>query len=210
LYFLGGQEKMLKNTELTYGSVAKWLHWLTALAFLLAYVLVYYLHWILNSEGPLRSPIIRLHKAVGFSVLIFFLLRIYWRATNPQPKLPDDMPWWQVKGSHVSHFLLYFFMIVTPLSGYFGNGSGIDLGVFQIASMKDSAFGIWFLGLLNLSFEQWEVPFDYFHYHIAGPLLLWMLIALHAGAALYHHFVHKDDVLKRMLPSSRGSSALSQ
>lgn len=192
---------MLKNTTLRYGSVAKWLHWLTALLFLVAYVSVYYLHWFLDGEGPLRSPIIRFHKAVGFSVLIFFFLRLYWRATNPSPKLPDTMSGWQIKVSHVVHFLLYFFLLAMPLSGYLGNKSGVSFGFFNVTGFKDSSIGIWILDLLNITYEQWEVPFDYFHYEIAGPLLLWMLIAVHAGAAIYHHVVHKDDVLKRMLPS---------
>lgn len=192
---------MIRNTENSYGSVAKWLHWLTALLLLAAYVSVYYLHWVLNSEGPLRSPIIRIHKAIGFSILMFFILRLYWRLTNPHPKLPDSMPNWQVMASHASHFLLYFFLVATPISGYLGNGSGIDMGIFFIPSIKDAAAGIWMLNQLGLTYEQWEVPFDFFHYQIAGPLILWMVITVHAGAGLYHHFVEKDDILKRMLPS---------
>ncbi len=130
---------MIRNTDMSYGSVAKWLHWLTALLILVACLLVLYLNLVLHGEGPMRSPVIRLHKAVGASILIFILLRLWWRATNPSPKLPESMP-------------------------------------------------------------KWQVPFDYFHYEISGPFLLWMIIAAHAGAAIYHHYVEKDDVLKRMLP----------
>lgn len=191
---------MIKNTTSRYGSVAKWLHWLTALLFLLAYVSIYYLHWVLDGEGPLRTPVIRFHKAIGFSVLVFFFLRVFWRATNPQPALPNTMSAWQIKASHVTHFLLFFFLLAMPLSGYFGNGSGVGYGFFSITAFKNSGFGIWIMDLLNVTYEQWEVPFDYFHYQIAGPLVLWMLIVVHAGAAIYHHVIHKDDVLKRMLP----------
>jgi cytochrome b561 len=56
------------------------------------YVLVVYLENALNGEGPLRSPIIRIHKAVGASILIFIVLRLWWRLTNPSPKLPQSMP----------------------------------------------------------------------------------------------------------------------
>lgn len=191
---------MLKNTTSSYGSVAKWLHWLTALLFLVAYVSVYYLHWVLDGEGPNRGTIVRFHKAVGFSVLVFFFLRLYWRFTNPTPKLPETMSGLQIKASHFVHFLLYFFLLAMPLSGYLGNKSGVSYGFFSITAFQDSSIGIWILDLLNLTYEQWEEPFDYFHYEIAGPLLLWMLIAVHAGAAIYHHVVHKDDVLTRMLP----------
>lgn len=190
---------MIKNTTYSYGSLAKWLHWITALLFLSAYVSIYYLHWVLNDEGPLRSPFIRFHKAIGFSVLVFFFLRLFWRATNPKPRLPDSMSGWQVKASQLTHFLLFFFLLAMPLSGYVGNGSGVSYGFFSITAFKNSGIGIWIMDLLNVTYEQWEVPFDYFHYRIAGPLVLWILIAVHAAAAIYHHFVYKDDVLKRML-----------
>lgn len=194
---------MRHNTASSYGSVAKWLHWLTALWILAAYVLVLYLEYVLHGEGPLRSPIIRLHKAIGASVLVFVVLRLWWRIKNPSPALPESMPAWQVKISHATHFLLYAFLIAMPLSRYLGNGGGVSFGVFSIPSFPNTMLGSWLLGVLNISFEQWEVPFDYFHYKLAGPFLFWIMIAAHAGAALYHHYVEKDDVLRRMLPARR-------
>lgn len=192
---------MLRNTESSYGSLAKWLHWLTALWFLAAYVIIYYLEWILDgAEQPLRGQIINYHKAVGFSVLIFFVVRVYWRVTNPNPKLPENMPAWQQTVSHLAHYLLYFFILAMPISGYIGNGSGIKYGIFKITPFKDTAFAGWLLDLLNVSYEQFEIPFDTFHYGIAGPYILTALIAMHAGAAIYHHIIEKDDVLIRMLP----------
>lgn len=194
---------MIKNTTSNYGSVAKWLHWLTALAFLLAYILYWYPHIFFEARSEPWRMAQTLHKAVGFSVVLFFCLRLYWRYTNPQPKLPDSMPWWQILASKATHFLLYFFMLAMPLSGYFGNGGGVNYGIFRIEGFRRTEPGMWIMDKLNVTWDQWEVPFDYFHYHLAGPYFLWMLIAVHAGAALYHHFVHKDDVLTNMLPSKK-------
>lgn len=191
---------MIRNTENSYGSVAKWLHWLTALFILVAYLLVLYLDFVLNNEGPNRSIIIRLHKAIGFSVLIFFALRIWWRFSNPTPGHPESMPKWQVAASNFTHFGLYAMLIAMPLSGYMGNKNGVSYGIFSIPGFKDTGFGNWIMDLFGVTFDQWEVPFDYFHYEIAGPFLFWMIIAVHVGAALYHHYIEKDDVLKRMLP----------
>lgn len=192
---------MIRNSTNSYGSVAKWLHWLTAIFVLVAYVSMYYLHWVLGGEGPQRIPIIGFHKSVGFSVLLFFVLRAYWRTSNPSPELPGAMPKWQVRASHLSHFLLYCLLFAMPVSGYLGNGSGVNyFGLFQITSFNESSIGLWILDQLNITFEQWEVPFDFFHYEISGPLLMWMIIAVHAGAGLYHHYVKKDEVLQRMLP----------
>ena len=191
---------MIRNTDMSYGSVAKWLHWLTALLVLVAYLLVLYLDLVLDGEGPLRSPIIRTHKAIGASILIFIVLRLWWRSTNPSPKLPDSMPKWQVHASHVSHFSLYALLIAMPISGYLGNGSGVSFGIFAIPGFAKTAIGAWTLDLVGMTFEEWEVVFDTFHYQIVGPYVLWVIIAAHAGAAIYHHYVEKDDVLKRMLP----------
>ena len=193
---------MLKNTNNSYGSVAKWLHWLTALSILIAYVLVLYLEYVLHGEGPMRSPIVRLHKAIGASVVLFFVLRLWWRAINPHPKMPESMPKWQVMASKATHFALYTLMLAMPLSGYLGNRNGLSLYFFDVPGFANTVFGGWVLNLFGVNFEQWEVPFDYFHYNIAGPFLFWMIIAVHAGAAIYHHYVEKDDVLTRMLPSS--------
>jgi cytochrome b561 len=181
--------------------MAKWLHWLVALWFLAAYIIIYYLEWVLGgAEQPLRGQMINYHKAVGFSVLILFVIRVYWRAINPAPKHPENMPHWQVMASHVTHYSLYFFMIAMPISGYIGNGSGIKYGLFKITPFKDTAAAHWILDVLGVTYEQFEIPFDTFHYSIAGPYILSALIFLHAGAAIYHHVVQKDDVLRRMLP----------
>ena len=118
---------MIRNTELSYGSVAKCLHWLTVLLILVA----------------------------------------------------------------------------MPISGYLGNGNGVSFGLFAIPGFAKTAIGAWTLNLLGLTFEQWEVPFDFFHKNIVGPFVLWEIITAHAGAAIYHHYVEKDDVLKRMLPEKR-------
>ena len=62
---------------------------------------------------------------------------------------------------------------------------------------------MWIMEKLNVTWDQWQAPFDYFHYHLAGPYFLWILIAIHIGAALYHHYIYKDDVLIRMLPERK-------
>lgn len=192
---------MIKNTANSYGSVAKWLHWLTALLILAAYVVIYYLDWVLDMKGPQRTLFLQLHKCIGFSVLIFVLLRLYWRFTNPQPALPQSMPKWQVTASHVSHFLLYFLLIAMPVTGYIGNSNGVDYGLFKVTAFKNTGFGIWLMDLVNMPYEEFEKGFDTFHYKVVGPFIFSAVVAVHIAAGLFHHYVEKDDVLKRMLPA---------
>jgi cytochrome b561 len=194
---------MFRNTDSTYGSVAKWLHWLIALWVLTAYFLIYYLKWALTGDEQMRGLFIGYHKAVGFSILVLATIRVYWRVTNPAPKHLDDMPAWQTRASRASHFLLYFFLLAMPISGYVGNGIGVNYGIFQVMAFKDTSFAIWIIDTLGITYEQLEVPFDTFHYRIAGPFVLWVLVLIHASAAIYHHTVRKDNVLRRMLPRKR-------
>ncbi len=191
---------MIKNTETSYGSVAKWLHWLVAFCFLIAYVVIYYKIWFLEREDSFYLTALQIHSAVGFSVLVWVVLRIWWRLKNPQPKLPK-MPRWQINMSHWMHWILYFFMFAMPISGWFGFGGSINFGLFEITTFRDTGVGQWLLELFNTDWETWEGKWDLFHKDISGKWILWILIAMHAGAALYHHFIQKDDVLTRMLPS---------
>ena len=194
---------MLRNSGTSYGSVAKWLHWIIAALVVTAYLIIESFHWIFGGEGSMRSPLISSHKAVGFSVLVFMVLRLIWRVTNPPPGLPKSMPVWQVRTSHLSHFLLYFFLFAMPISGYVGNTSGVSYGIFQITPFKDTLVGQWALATLDIPYEQLEVPFDTFHYRVSGPFIVWVLVLVHVSAALYHHAVLKDEVLERMLPGGR-------
>jgi cytochrome b561 len=191
---------MLRNTESTYGSVAKWLHWLIALWVLAAYVIILYLTGRTDQRPP---PGLNYHKVVGFTILIPVLLRICWRAINPKPKPPEGMPRWQLWASRLSHFLLYFLLVAMPISGYFGNGAGVDYGVFRITSFRETRIAAWIFDTFGITYPQWNDFFDAFHYGIVGPYVFWVLVLVHAGAAVSHHIVQKDGVMTRMLPDKR-------
>jgi cytochrome b561 len=188
---------MLKNTETSYGSVAKFLHWLMALWFLTAYLVITYLTWG-HTEGLI--PGLNYHKVVGFTILVPLIFRVIWRVTNPEPGLPAGMPRWQARVSRLSHFLLYFFMFAMPISGYLGNGGGVDYGVFQVPPFMRTNLALWIFDALGITPQQWDVFFDTFHYRIVGPYIFSSLIIAHASAAIFHHTVQKDNVLRRMLP----------
>lgn len=191
---------MLRNTEASYGSVARFLHWLMALWVLTAYLVITWLTWG-HTEGLI--PGLNYHKVVGFTILLPLAFRAAWRLTNPQPRLPATMPRWQVRLSQLSHFLLYFFMLAMPVSGYLGNFGGVDYGIFQVPPFRLTALARWIFATFAVTPEQWDYFFDTFHYRIVGPYIFSTLIVAHAGAAIYHHVVQKDDVLRRMLPGRK-------
>jgi cytochrome b561 len=178
---------MLLNTQEKYGWVAKLLHWLVALAvfglFGLGLWMVdlgYYDSW--NKLAP------HYHKSVGILLMIVMLFRVAWRYFNVRPIPSKALTQREKKISHSVHIILYVTIFLMFISGYListADNRGIE--VFDWFTV--SSFGAFF--------ENQE--------DIAGNIHEWLsyilvsLAVVHLLAALKHHFINKDDVLKRML-----------
>ena len=191
----------IRNTTLSYGSMAKFLHWSIAWLFLAAYCVVYYRHWFTEPKTPPNMTALHLHLSFGISIGVFVLLRVIWRFSNPVPEEPPGSQWEHL-AARAGHRLLYFFMIMMPITGYIGTGVATEFFyLFQIPKFADTAVFQWVVAdTLGMTFKEFEKPVDFFHKDIGGALLVWVLIVLHIGAAFFHHFHKKDDVLVRMLP----------
>ena len=150
----------LQNTTASYGSVAKFLHWLIALLFLAAYCAVYYRHWFTEVQTDVWRTSGLIHRCTGLSIAAFVLLRIIWRRFNPPPELPSAKPWEHYSANFV-HYALYFFMIAMPLTGYFGTGVNTDFRLFVIPGFEETQLYQWVTGG-NMSFKEWEKPLDFF------------------------------------------------
>ena len=170
-----------------YDGVAKTLHWIVALFM----IVMLTFGWTLE-DMPLDEKVqtLVIHSSLGASVFLLMIARLLWRRGHTPPALPEDMPGWQVMSSKFSHHGLYFFVILQPLFG---------LGQSMFADYDVKPFGLMSVNLgVNESLHQ------IFHVlHGLNGRLLVALVLLHLGAALYHHFVQKDTVLKRMLPYGR-------
>lgn len=188
-----------KNTTQAYGRIARWLHWGTALLFLLAYCAVYYRHWFTEKQTPENMVALQIHLSAGVSVGVIVILRIIWRNLNIQPTL-EPGPRWQHVLAHLAHYLLYAIMILMPLTGYIGTGVATEFFyLFQIPKFESTwLFNVFVWEYLGLTFEEFEAPVDFFHKKIMGAWLVWILIAGHAAAAFYHHFALKDRTFTKM------------
>jgi cytochrome b561 len=189
----------IKNTAQAYGTVAKWIHWLSALFFLAAYCTVYYRHWFTESKTPENWTALQLHLSIGISIAVFVVLRIVWKLMNRAPDLEPGS-----KIEHVAakagHLALYAMMIIMPLTGYLGTGANTEFFfLFDIPKFENTAlFTTLFAEGIGLSFAEFEKPLDFIHKDIGGAWLVWILILGHVMAALYHHFIRKDRSLKKM------------
>jgi cytochrome b561 len=192
----------IKNTADNYGSIAKWLHWLTAVLFLGSYCAVYYRHWFTEDKTPENWTALQLHLSIGITIAVVVALRIIWRSMN---RLPDPEPGSRVAhlAAHTGHYALYVIMVLMVVTGY--AGTGVDTEYFFLFDIpKFEATPVYTVVVaegLGIDFETFEKPVDFIHKDILGAWVVWLLILGHASAALYHHFARKDRTLYKMTVS---------
>lgn len=175
---------MLKNTLESYGWLSKVLHWIMAFAIIFMFVLAYIMMDI-PAENPTRGLLYGIHKSIGFTLLILVFLRFGWRLANPVPLLPESVPAWQNFLAHSNVLLLYALMLTMTLSGFLMSYHTWGVPWFGLFTLKAVEGNKDFAGLMKSVHE------------IASYFLI-VTFCAHVLAALYHHFVHKDNVLSRM------------
>lgn len=188
-----------KNTADNYGSIAKWLHWLTAIVFIGAYASVYFRHWFTENETPVNWTALQLHLSFGMTVGVFVILRIIWRMNN---RNPDPEPGTKLEhlAAHAGHYALYAVLIIMPVTGYLG--AKVDTEFFMLFDIprfeSTQLFNSWIRDRMGITYEEFEAPLDFIHKQIFGKWLAWLLVVGHVLAALYHHFVKRDRTLRKM------------
>src|SRR4030095_1442131 len=125
----------LKNTLTRYGAVAQLFHW--------AIVALVITQFVLAERAEGLSPVAKLgilatHKSIGITILGRALLRLSRRLTTPPPPLPPGAPRWQDRAAHVSHFLLYALLFITPLLGWFmSSARAFSVSWFGLVTLPD-------------------------------------------------------------------------
>lgn len=174
------------NAAESYTWTAITLHWATALLVISAAVLGIYMHELQFS--PTKLKLYSYHKWIGVTVFLFALMRLAWRLAHPAPSVPEGMPSWERMAAKGAHAALYIFMIVVPVAGWvMSSAHGFQTVYLGIVPIPD------LLGKDKELAEMLEKAHAFF------SLSFMALVALHAAAALKHHFINKDNVLRRML-----------
>lgn len=189
----------VRNSELRYGNVATALHWLIAALVLVNLGLGIYMADLPRTDAS-RFMLFQLHKSIGLTVLVLSVLRLAWRLVNPIPPIPRGLhPLIRFAGT-ATHFVLYFLIIAIPLAGWAMVSSspiGLATPYFGLFAWPNISY------LAHLPMATKTANEDMFsdvHAVLAYSALA--LVVLHVLAALYHQFLRRDDVLKRMLPAT--------
>lgn len=180
----------LRNTTTRYGAVAQLLHWATVALIVTQFVLAELAEDL--PRGLAKLELITRHKSLGITILALAVLRLAWRATGPVPPVPATAGRWARSAAGVSHWLLYGLLFALPLSGWLMSSS---------ANYPVSWFGLVQLPDLVAPGEALHETMEEVHEVLAQSLFV--VAVVHALAALRHHFLLKDDVLRRMLPGAR-------
>lgn len=180
------------NSTQAYDSIARALHWVSALFFILALILGLYFSTLDYRNDKLDyvkfGEWIHWHKTFGVLVFMLVFYRLYHRVKNPPPVLPAEMPVWMRFASVLSHISLYGLIFVLGLTGLIAS----DIGNYNVR-----LFGVWLLP--QFTAENRPLADEIFKFHMWLGNFSAFLVATHIGASLYHHFVVKDRILLQML-----------
>jgi cytochrome b561 len=179
----------VRNSQQSYGAIARSLHWATALFIAIAWPLGQFREVL--PAGAARQAGQFAHVSLGLAVILLVALRLFWRAFDPPPAAieADRFEPWLGFAAKGGHLLLYALMIATPVLGVvmqFARGHALPVfGLFDIPSpwTADRAFGR-----------------EMLQFHSLAADALGIVAVGHALAALFHHWALGDRTLARMLP----------
>lgn len=181
---------MLRNSRTTYGLVAIVLHWTIAVLFF-GQIVLGYLTQATESNPRLRFDLYQWHKSFGFLVLVFVVLRLVWSLSNARPLPLTGTPRWEAVIARTAHLLLLALTLAVPVAGWMIASTSplkIPSFVFDLVLVPD---------LPAARSDALEAFWSRAHALLAYGAGL--LVLAHAGAAIHHHMLRRDDTFLRML-----------
>jgi cytochrome b561 len=184
------------STRLRYGLVAQAFHWSTVILVATAYLV---------SPGSSEQRVYsiasdftrHIHETTGILIFVIVLARILWRRMDVTPEAPPTEPWMKYFAK-LAHLALYALLITLPLTAVVG--AWLEGHPLTLLGAED-------FGPLLPQVSDIGQAVSYVH-TILGNVIIWGA-GLHAVAALFHHFVLRDNVLTSMLPDWHRAAALS-
>ena len=174
----------ISNNLNGYGLLAKLFHWVTFLALVIQIPFGFYLVRLEFSDK--RIDLENIHILIGISIFYLVLFRLIWKLINPKPKHWKEFFKGQTIVASINHFLLYVSIFAITISGVLKKlymGEKINFFIFQYV-LEESNF---------------QLADSFYVIHIYANYLLISLVAIHITAVIFHHFIFKDKIIKKML-----------
>lgn len=177
-----------RNTHIHYGSLSIALHW-----FMLLLIVAVYASMELREFFPkgsnLREAFKTWHYMLGLSVFALVWQRFASRMTGAEPAIRPAPPHWQLMAAKAMHWALYALMMLMPIVGW------------MILSAEGKAIPFFGLQLPELIGADKSLAETLKEFHEIVGIAGYLLIGLHAFAALFHHLWLGDNTLRRLLPT---------
>jgi cytochrome b561 len=179
----------LINSNDKYGALSIGIHWLMFFLLVAVYSCIE-LREFYPKGSELREAFKTWHFILGLTVFILVLLRVILRFLQRQPIIKPAVKQWQVLTAKAMHAALYLLMLSMPILGWL------------VLSAKGRVIPFYGLSLPALIAENPQAADLIETIHTTFGTFGYYLIGLHMLAALFHHYLIKDNTLLRMLPSS--------
>jgi len=172
----------------SYDPIQRDFHWLMAAVILTAICVGIYAA-DLPKEDTTRGFWFGIHKSLGMTAFFLAILRIGWRLLKSTPRYRVPLGRFTALAAWAAHSALYILMVAVPIGGY----------VLSTASGRPVTwFGLFtFPSLVPVDKPLAKLADDA---HVTGAFILVTLIGLHIGAAVWHHWIKRDEVMARMAP----------
>lgn len=170
-----------------YSPLSIGLHWLMLLLLVAVYSLMEFRGYVPRGS-ELRADMKTWHYMLGLSVLVLVVLRLLVRLATPVPRIEPAVSRVQALAARLVHAALYLFMLAMPVLGW------------MILSAEGESIPFYGLQLPALIPESETLAELFEEIHETTAIVGYFLVGLHALAALFHHYVLRDNTLQRILP----------
>jgi cytochrome b561 len=177
---------MSDRAEAGYAGIARLFHWSTAALVLL--MLPVGIVMANFAAGPAQATLYHLHRSIGVVLLPLVLMRLLYRIGNPPPPLPVTVPTGQRRAAAITHWTLYALLLLQAMVGWIAT-----------SAYRAPILVFWMFELPPIWHVDRPLSESLFAVHRVLGFALLALVVVHVGAALFHHFVLKDSVLRRMV-----------
>lgn len=180
----------------SYAPLLRWIHWTTAILFIIAMLIGLYCGLQPPGTSP-RRELLEVHKSLGETLLVLTVLRLLVRALTKAPSMPHDSSAFVRLAAGLNHLVLYGLLVVMPVTGYlFSSAGGYRLkyfGTFELPRLFAGNQAVAHFGEAAHGVLAW---------------LAYATVAAHIGATVWHVVVEKDGIMARMLPPRKAAGSV--